>query len=74
MTERWDTLLIDCRLATLRGDTPYGAIENAALGWKDGTIAFAGSASALPGPPDALAARVARTVERMPPLARAMSS
>ncbi len=58
MTERWDTLLVDCRLATLTGDAPYGAIENAALGWKDGTIAFAGPASALPDAPDALAARV----------------
>lgn len=58
MTERWDTLLIDCRLATLCGDAPYGAIENAALGWKDGTIAFAGPASALPGAPDALATQV----------------
>jgi len=58
MTERWDTLLVDCRLATLTGDAPYGAIENAALGWKDGTIAFAGPASALPAAPDALAARV----------------
>jgi imidazolonepropionase len=58
MTERWDTLFVDCRLATLRGDAPYGTIEHAALGWKDGTIAFAGPASELPGAPDALAARV----------------
>ncbi|MET0229486.1 MAG: imidazolonepropionase, partial [Rhodanobacteraceae bacterium] len=58
MAERWDTLLVDCRLATLSGDAPYGAIENAALGWKDGTIMFAGAASALPGAPDALAMRV----------------
>jgi len=58
MTDRWDTLLVDCRLATLAGNAPYGAIENAALGWKDGTIAFAGPASALPDAPDALAARV----------------
>jgi imidazolonepropionase len=59
MTERWDTLLVDCRLATLTGDdVPYGAIENAALAWKDGTITFAGPMSALPGALDALASRV----------------
>ena len=55
----WDTLLIDCRLATLR-DTgaPYGAIEDAAIGWKDGVIEFAGPMSSLPDVPDALAAHV----------------
>jgi imidazolonepropionase len=55
----WDTLLINCRLATLR-DTgaPYGAIEDAAIGWKDGIIEFAGPMSSLPDVPDALAAHV----------------
>ena len=56
---RWDCLLIDCRLATLAGnDTAYGAIEQAALGWKDGAITYAGAMHALPDMPDALAARV----------------
>jgi imidazolonepropionase len=56
---RWDGLLLDCRLATVRETgTAYGAIENAALGWKDETIQFAGPQSQLPGHPDALAARV----------------
>jgi imidazolonepropionase len=59
MTERWDTLLVDCRLATLTGDdAPYGAIENAALGWEDGLLTFVGPMSALPATPDALASRV----------------
>jgi imidazolonepropionase len=57
--DRWDHLLLDCRLATLM-DTglPYGTIENGALGWKDGLITFAGALSQLPDRPDALAAKV----------------
>ena len=59
MSERWDSLLLDCRLATLADTgTAYGAIEHAALAFKDGAIAFAGAMSALPGPPDALAMHV----------------
>ncbi|MDR3387066.1 MAG: imidazolonepropionase [Rudaea sp.] len=57
--ERWDGLLLDCRLATLRdGGGAYGTIENAALGWKDGKIKFAAARSELLGRPDELAARV----------------
>jgi imidazolonepropionase len=54
---RWDGLLLDTRLATLRDDVaaPYGAIESAALGWKDGRIVFAGPQAALPGAPADLA-------------------
>jgi imidazolonepropionase len=56
---RWDGLLLDCRLATLCDDgAPYGLVENAALGWKDGTITFAAAQTDLPGTPDALARRV----------------
>lgn len=55
----WDRLLLDARLATLRDDLgAYGAIEDGALAWKEGLIAFAGPASELPGEPAALAARV----------------
>jgi imidazolonepropionase len=36
----------------------YGAIEHAALGWKDGAIQFAGPQSQLPGKPASLAAQV----------------
>ncbi|HET6546166.1 MAG TPA: imidazolonepropionase [Rhodanobacteraceae bacterium] len=58
MTARWDRLLLDCRLATMRDTAAYGAIDHAALAWKDGRIAFADAQSALPGRPDALACRV----------------
>jgi len=59
MNSRWDRLLIRARLATLCANgSPYGAVENAALGWKDGAITFAGPMGALPDRPDALAAHV----------------
>ncbi|HEV7489528.1 MAG TPA: imidazolonepropionase, partial [Rhodanobacteraceae bacterium] len=59
MNERWDSLLLDCRLATMT-DTgaPYGAIEHAALGYKNGVLTFAGAMSALPGRPETLADQV----------------
>lgn len=57
--QRWDHLLLDCRLATLCNDsTAYGAIEHAALGCKDGQITFAAPQSQLPGTPDDLATQV----------------
>lgn len=59
MTPRWDGLLLDCRLATMTGDRPYGLVENAALAWKDGTIVHAGPQSSLPDAPERLAADVA---------------
>jgi imidazolonepropionase len=37
---------------------PYGAVEKAALAWKDGVITFAGRQSDLPGQPAELAAHV----------------
>jgi imidazolonepropionase len=54
---RWDGLIVDARLATLRADVaaPYGALEAAALGWKDGHIVFAGPQASLPGAPGELA-------------------
>jgi imidazolonepropionase len=52
---RWDGLLLGAALATLEGDAGYGAIEDGALGWKDGVLTFVGPRSALPGTPDALA-------------------
>jgi imidazolonepropionase len=55
----WDGLLIDCQLATMNeGGEPFGAIPDAALGWKDGRIVFAGAASALPGPLGQLAGEI----------------
>jgi imidazolonepropionase len=58
MPHHFDTLLLDARLATLAGDDGYGLIENGAIGWKDGVIAFVGAMDALPGAPDSLAERV----------------
>ncbi len=58
-TSLWDGLLIDCHLATMNdAGTHYGAIRDAALGWKDGHIVFADAMSALPGKPDELSAQV----------------
>ncbi|MCR6687326.1 imidazolonepropionase [Pseudoxanthomonas sp.] len=52
---RWDGLLLNARLATLQGDAGYGAIEDGALAWQDGRLAFAGPRAQLPGAPAALA-------------------
>ena len=66
MNERWDSLLLDCRLATMTDTgSPYGAIEQAALGYKDGVLTFAGAMSALPGRPEALADQVASVRKRV---------
>ena len=55
MTQRCDRLLLDCTLVTLASGSGYGIIEDAAIGWRDGVIAFAGPMRDLPGKPDALA-------------------
>lgn len=55
MTQRCDRLLLDCTLVTLASGSGYGIIEDAAIGWRDGVIAFAGPMHDLPGKPDALA-------------------
>ncbi len=44
----WDGLLLNARLVTLTGDAGYGVVEDAALGWRDGVLRYAGPASALP--------------------------
>jgi imidazolonepropionase len=65
MSALWDGLLLDARLATLRADLgAYGAIENGAIGWKDGLIVFAGQQSELPRQPEALAASVSSAANR----------
>jgi len=43
----FDGLLLDCRLATLAGDG-HDLIEDGALAWRDGRIAFAGPRADLP--------------------------
>lgn len=44
----WDHLWTDCRLATMRPDQAYGAIEDGAIASKDGRIAWLGPTSELP--------------------------
>ena len=53
----FDGLIVGPALATLDGDG-YGAIEDGALAWRDGRIAFVGPRAALPGDARALAAEV----------------
>ena len=50
MTLKFDTLFINANLATMDPsiDAPYGAIENGALGVKDGRIAWIGKMDDLP--------------------------
>jgi imidazolonepropionase len=55
---RWDGLLLDCRLATLAGDGDYGIVEDAAIGWRDGRIAWLGRQADLLGAPATLAHEV----------------
>jgi imidazolonepropionase len=53
---RFDGLIL-ASLATLEGEG-YGAIEDGALGWRDGRIVFVGPRDALPDTPGALARKV----------------
>ena len=55
VTERWDGLLVGASLATLDGDAGYGAIDDGALAWRDGRIAWLGPRGDLPDAPHALA-------------------
>jgi imidazolonepropionase len=55
MANRWDGLLLEARLVARAGEPP---LDDAALGWKDGCIAFAGRRADLPGEPSALAEAV----------------
>jgi len=52
MTLKFDTLFINANLATMGPniDVPYGAIENGALGVKDGRISWVGKMDDLPKP------------------------
>lgn len=59
LTSPWDGLLIDCHLATMNDNgKPFGAIQDGALGWKDGRIVFADRMDALPDRPGQLCASV----------------
>ena len=60
-TERWDGLLLGATLATLDADDGYGLVEDGALGWKDGVLAYVGARTDLPGVIDELADEVIET-------------
>ena len=58
---RYDGLLLGAHLATLDGDASFGAIEDGAVAWKDGVLAYVGPRTGLPGAPGALAREVIET-------------
>lgn len=47
-TNLWDGLAIDISLATLDAGQGYAAIEDGALGWRDGLLTYAGPRDGLP--------------------------
>lgn len=55
MSNRFQRLLVDCTLATLAGVDGPGIVRDAAIGWRDGTLTFAGPVSDLPAPAASLA-------------------
>ena len=57
-TDSWDGLIVGASLATLDADDGYGAIEDGALGWRDGVLTHVGPRAALPGAPRTLAREV----------------
>lgn len=50
----YDGLIVGASLATLDSSSGYGDIADGALGWRDGTLAYVGPRSALPGEPASL--------------------
>lgn len=60
----WDGLIVGVSLATMDDGggsgtaAGYGEMADAALGWRDGVLAYAGPRSALPGAPQELAREV----------------
>ena len=44
----WDGLAVGVSLATLDAEAGYGAIEDGALAWRDGILAYAGPRAGLP--------------------------
>lgn len=55
----WDGLIVGASLATLDGcESGYGAIDDGALGWRDGALVYVGSRNGLPDAPERLADEV----------------
>ncbi|MFT3896719.1 MAG: imidazolonepropionase [Thermomonas sp.] len=57
-TMRFDGIVVGANLATLDADAGYGLIEDAAIGWKDGMLAYVGPRADLPADPASLADEV----------------
>lgn len=56
---QWDELWINGSIATCeKGNNPYGLIDNAAIGIKEGKISWIGEKNKLPGQPEQLAKHV----------------
>lgn len=55
---RYDGLLLAPMLATLDAASGYGLVEDGALAWRDGLLAYVGPRSGLPGDPASLADEV----------------
>ena len=58
MQSRWDGLILGPTLATLDADAGYGLVEDGALGWTNGELAYVGTRADLPGDVDELADEV----------------
>ncbi|MEO6138545.1 MAG: imidazolonepropionase [Luteimonas sp.] len=57
-TSLWDGLILGASLATLDSEDGYGAVNDAALGWRDGVLTFVGPRTTLPSAPASLAREV----------------
>ena len=57
----WDGLIVGATLATLDAKTGYGLVEDGALAWKDGVLAYVGPRVGLPGAAEDLADEVIET-------------
>jgi len=55
---RYDGLLLAPVLATLDAASGYGLVEDGALAWKDGLLAYVGPRGGLPGDPASMADEV----------------
>ena len=61
----WDTLWTEAHLATMAEDDSYGLITNAAIGFCDGKITYAGAMDDLPAAPKSLARTVISAENRL---------
>ena len=48
LSDIFDSLWLNCHIATMSGAEPYGIVKNGAIGVRDGKIAWLGEKSELP--------------------------